>query len=155
MAMTSPTKEILEVNDEICRILGYKRSEFLQKTWAEMTHPDDLAADVAQFNRVMVGEIDGYTMDKRWIRKDGAIIDSAMSSAMHASRRQSSGGIFCRLGAGHYRARAPKKNCGAVGQLSRGTANQPDGQLVREPIYRGDLLVERILRILACRLRGW
>ena len=80
MAMTSPTKEILEVNDEICRILGYKRSELLQKTWAEMTHPDDLAADVAQFNRVMVGEIDGYTMDKRWIRKDGAIIDSTMSA---------------------------------------------------------------------------
>jgi len=80
MALTSPTKGILEVNDEICRILGYKRSELLQKTWAEMTHPDDRPADVAQFNRVMVGEIDGYTMDKRWIRKDGAIIDSTMSA---------------------------------------------------------------------------
>ena len=80
MALTSPSKGILEVNDEICRILGYKRSELLQKTWAEMTHPDDRPADVAQFNRVMVGEIDGYTMDKRWIRKDGAIIDSTMSA---------------------------------------------------------------------------
>jgi PAS domain S-box-containing protein len=53
MAMSSPTKGILEVNDELCRILGYQRSELLQKNWAEITHPDDLASDVAQFNRVM------------------------------------------------------------------------------------------------------
>lgn len=71
MAITSPTKGCLEVNDEICRILGYDRTGLLQKTWAELTHPDDLAADVAQFDRVMAGEIDGYSMDKRWIRKAG------------------------------------------------------------------------------------
>jgi PAS domain S-box-containing protein len=80
MAMTSPTKGILEVNDELCRILGYERSELLQKSWAEMTHPDDLAADVAQFNSVVAGEIDGYTLDKRWIRKDGQVIDTIMAA---------------------------------------------------------------------------
>jgi PAS domain S-box-containing protein len=80
MAMTSPTKGILEVNDELCRILGYERNELLQKSWAEITHPDDLAPDVAQFNRVLSGEIDGYTLDKRWIRKDGRVIDSIMAA---------------------------------------------------------------------------
>jgi PAS domain S-box-containing protein len=80
MAMTSPTKGILEVNDELCRILGYKRNELLKRSWAEMTYPKDLATDVAQFNRVMAGEIDGYTIDKRWIRKDGQIIDSIMAA---------------------------------------------------------------------------
>ena len=80
MTMTSPTKGILEVNDELCRILGYERSELLQMTWAEMTHPDDLAADVAQFNRVMAGEIEGYSLDKRWIRKDGRVINSIMAA---------------------------------------------------------------------------
>jgi len=80
MAMTSPTKGILEVNDELCGMLGYERSELLKKTWAVMTHQDDLAADVVQFNRVMAGEIDGYTLDKRWIRKDGRVIDTIMSA---------------------------------------------------------------------------
>src|SRR4029079_14214882 len=80
MAMTSPTKGILEVNDELCRILGYDRSELLQKTWAEMTHPEDLAADFAQFNRAMAGEIDRYTLDKRWIRKDAQVVDSIVSA---------------------------------------------------------------------------
>jgi len=80
MAITSPTKGILEVNDELCRILGYERGELLQKTWAELTHPDDLVADLAQFNRVMTGEMDGYRIDKRWIRADGRIIDSVMAA---------------------------------------------------------------------------
>jgi PAS domain S-box-containing protein len=80
MAITSPSKGCLEVNDELCRILGYRREELLRMTWAEMTHPEDLAADVANFNRVLAGEIDGYSMDKRWIRKDGRIIDSIMAA---------------------------------------------------------------------------
>jgi PAS domain S-box-containing protein len=80
MAITSPAKGCLEVNDELCRILGYSRDELLQKAWSEMTHPDDVAADLAQFERVMNGEIDGYSIDKRWIRKDGQVIDSIMAA---------------------------------------------------------------------------
>ncbi|HKH20330.1 MAG TPA: PAS domain S-box protein, partial [Gammaproteobacteria bacterium] len=79
MAITSPTRGILEVNDVICEILGYERSELIQMTWAEIAHPDDLAAEAAQFSRVMAGEIDGYSMDKRWIRKDGKVIYSTIS----------------------------------------------------------------------------
>ncbi|RJR40919.1 MAG: PAS domain S-box protein [Desulfobacteraceae bacterium] len=79
MTITSPKKGFVEINDRICSILGYERRELLQKTWAELTHPDDLAADVAQFNRVMAGEIEGYTIDKRFIRKGGEIIDSTIS----------------------------------------------------------------------------
>jgi PAS domain S-box-containing protein len=78
-AITSPTKGILEVNDKICEILGYERSELLKKTWAELTHPDDLAVDVVDFNRVVAGEIDGYSIDKRWVRKDGRIVESTIS----------------------------------------------------------------------------
>ena len=80
LAVTSPRKGILEANDELCRTLGYERAELLQMTWAELTHPDDLAADVAQYERVVAGEIDGYCLDKRWIRKDGSIVDSIMSA---------------------------------------------------------------------------
>ena len=49
----------LAVNDEFCKILSYERDELLKRNWAEMTHPEDLAADVANFNRVLAGEIDG------------------------------------------------------------------------------------------------
>ncbi|HEX8247123.1 MAG TPA: PAS domain S-box protein [Pyrinomonadaceae bacterium] len=79
MAISSPTKGCLAVNDEFCKILGYERDEMLKKTWAEMTHPEDLAIDVANFDRVMAGEIDGYRLDKRFIRKDNRIIDATIS----------------------------------------------------------------------------
>jgi PAS domain S-box-containing protein len=79
MAITSPTKGCLAVNDELCSILGYDHEELLTKNWAEITHPDDLAADLDAFNRVTAGEIDGYRLDKRYIRKDGRIIDTTMS----------------------------------------------------------------------------
>lgn len=79
MAITAPDKGCLEVNDELCRILGYERSELLQKNWAEMTHPDDLALDLENFERVLAGDMDGYTLDKRWIRKDGRFIDSIVA----------------------------------------------------------------------------
>jgi PAS domain S-box-containing protein len=47
-------------------------------TWAELTDPEDLGVDVANFNRVLAGELNGYAIDKRWVRKDGRIIDSTI-----------------------------------------------------------------------------
>jgi PAS domain S-box-containing protein len=86
MAITSPTTGIVQVNDEICRILGYDRAELLRLNWPAITHPDDLAADVAQFRRVAAGEIDRYALDKRWIRKNGSTVWSTIS--VGAVRRQ-------------------------------------------------------------------
>ena len=80
MAITSVAKACLEVNDELCRMLGYERDELLQRNWAELTHPQDLAADLLQFDRVLAGEIDGYSLDKRWIRKNGGVIHSVMAT---------------------------------------------------------------------------
>jgi PAS domain S-box-containing protein len=79
IAIIAPTKACLEVNDEVCAILGYQRCELLRMTWADFTHPDDLAANVDQFNRVLAGEIDGYTLDKRYVRKDGQVIYATVS----------------------------------------------------------------------------
>ncbi len=74
IAITSAEKGWLEVNDRICSMLGYTRDELFHKSWAELTHPDDLAADVEQFNRAIRGQIEQYSLDKRFIRKDGGVI---------------------------------------------------------------------------------
>lgn len=72
--ITSPTKGWLEVNDSLCRMLGYSREELVKLTWSELTHPEDLAADIEQFDRVIRGEIDGYSLEKRYLRKDGSAV---------------------------------------------------------------------------------
>ena len=75
MAFTSPeNKRWLQFNDRLCEILGYPRAELVNMTWAEMTHPDDLEANIAKFERVMRGDSEGYVIDKRFIRKDGAVV---------------------------------------------------------------------------------
>lgn len=79
MAITSPeTKRWLQFNDHLCNILGYTREELVEKDWVEMTHPDDLDLDIVQFERVMQGEFEGYSMEKRFIRKDGSIIHTCL-----------------------------------------------------------------------------
>jgi diguanylate cyclase (GGDEF)-like protein/PAS domain S-box-containing protein len=70
-AITSPSAGWIDVNATLCEMLGYTRAELLQMTWMELTHPDDLAADAAQFQRVMAGEIEGYALEKRFIHRDG------------------------------------------------------------------------------------
>ena len=75
MAFTSPeSKRWLQFNDRLCEILGYSPEELVNMTWAEITHPEDLAANTAEFERVLRGESDGYTTDKRFIRPDGAVV---------------------------------------------------------------------------------
>lgn len=71
LAITSLEKGWLEVNDALCNTLGYSRAELTRMTWMELTYPDDLAPDMAQFNRMLAGEIDSYAMDKRFVHKDG------------------------------------------------------------------------------------
>lgn len=73
-AITSMSKGWVDVNEETCRILGYSREELFLCTWAELTHPGDLAADEEQFQRMLRREIDGYELEKRFIRKDGTIV---------------------------------------------------------------------------------
>lgn len=70
MAITSPEKGWIEVNDKVCSMFGYTREEILKMTWAEITHPLDLAIDEKQFNKLLSGEIEQYNIDKRYIRKD-------------------------------------------------------------------------------------
>ena len=74
MAITSPTKGWLEANNQLQRMLGYTLEELQQMNWAELTHPDDVDADVEKFERMLAGEIDDYALDKRFIRKDGEIV---------------------------------------------------------------------------------
>ena len=49
-------------------------------TWVELTHPDDLGIDVMQFERVIGRRIEGYSVDKRFIRQDGALLYAEVST---------------------------------------------------------------------------
>jgi two-component system, sensor histidine kinase and response regulator len=78
-AITSVEKGWIEVNERLCEIFGYSREELVTLTWTAITHPEDIARDVAYFNQVLEGKTEGYSLDKRFIRKDGSVIDASIS----------------------------------------------------------------------------
>jgi len=80
IAITSIEKGWININDKLCEIVGYPKDELIKLTWAEITHPNDLDTDIEQFNRVLAGEIEGYTLDKRFIKKDGKVIYASISA---------------------------------------------------------------------------
>jgi PAS domain S-box-containing protein len=64
----------LRVNRKLCDIVGYRPDELLTLTFQDITHPDDLAADLAQVRRLLAGEITTYSMEKRYFRKDRSLV---------------------------------------------------------------------------------
>ncbi len=61
----------IDVNDTFCAMLGYPRAKLLRTAWPDITHPDDVELDMAPFRRMARGEIDSYTVEKRFIHSDG------------------------------------------------------------------------------------
>lgn len=80
MALNGPDKRWWEVNDRLCDMLGYRRAQLLRMSWAEVTHPDDLIIEEAQFERAMSRRIDSYSLEKRFIRQDGELLYANVST---------------------------------------------------------------------------
>ncbi len=78
LAITSPQKGWVRINECLCTMLEYSEQELRRLTWEELTHPEDLAADVAQFTRLLANEIDGYRLEKRFISRTGKIIPTRL-----------------------------------------------------------------------------
>ena len=70
IAHVSPEGRWLRVNRKLCEIVGYSEEELLRLTFQDITHPDDLAADLAETGKMLSGELQMYSMEKRYIRKD-------------------------------------------------------------------------------------
>lgn len=64
----------LKVNQRLCNLLDYSESELLQKTAWEITHPDDIKADIEYARQVLIGERTSYSIEKRLMGKNGTII---------------------------------------------------------------------------------
>ncbi len=74
IAHVSVDGRMLRINEKLCEILGYAREELLDLAVHEISYPEDHDVDLAQYRRMLSGEIDSYTIEKRFVRKDRSLV---------------------------------------------------------------------------------
>jgi diguanylate cyclase (GGDEF)-like protein/PAS domain S-box-containing protein len=89
MALLNLGGRFIKANQALCNIVGYTEEELCQKTFAEITHPDDLEANRSLMRELVAGACVNYQMEKRYFHKDGRIIWILLTgSATHDSRNE-------------------------------------------------------------------
>jgi PAS domain S-box-containing protein len=66
--------EFIRLNQKYCDIVGYPHDELIRITFQDITHPDDLEKDLGRYTQLQARQIPSYTLEKRYIRKDGTPI---------------------------------------------------------------------------------
>ena len=66
--------EFIKVNKKLSEFWGYPADELIHLTFQEITHPDDLGKDMELVGRVLAGEIESYSLEKRYINRTGEMV---------------------------------------------------------------------------------
>ncbi|UOK42004.1 MULTISPECIES: sensor histidine kinase [Flavobacterium] len=64
----------IDANDKFCELIGYNKEELKSMDFMKITHPEDLQADLDYMQRLKNGEINQFSMEKRYFDKNGKII---------------------------------------------------------------------------------
>ena len=82
MAIVSLDGQFLQVNHALVQSLGMPRAELLARTFQEITHPDDVDADLEQVALLLDGAIGRYQIDKRYVTPSGSIIRARLTVSL-------------------------------------------------------------------------
>jgi len=74
IALVDANGRLVHANRAMEQFLGYTSEEILRITVADMTHPEDYAKDAALFKKLKDGVVDKIQFEKRYVRKDGAVV---------------------------------------------------------------------------------
>ena len=74
VAHIGPDRRFRRVNRRLCEILGYPEHELLRLTGKDISHPDDADVINQQRKRLYAGEIEAVRIEKRYLRKDRALV---------------------------------------------------------------------------------
>ncbi len=82
MALVTTEGRWARVNRAVCSLLGYSEEELLQKTFQDITHPDDIQSDLNYVNQLLRGKINSYQMEKRYFHKSGQVVWALLSVSL-------------------------------------------------------------------------
>jgi PAS domain S-box-containing protein len=79
MALVGLDGRFVRVNRALCELTGYSADELVTRRFQDITHPADLDTDVGIAERLARGDIRRYQFEKRYVRKDGSIVEALLS----------------------------------------------------------------------------
>jgi two-component system, sensor histidine kinase and response regulator len=82
MALVDIDGRWLAVNEALCKIVGYSQEELLKRTFQDITHPDDLDADLDHVRKLLAGAARTFQMEKRYFHKDGHVVWISLNSSL-------------------------------------------------------------------------
>lgn len=82
IALVAPDGSWLRANDALCRMLGRTHEELVGSGFQELTHPDDLDLDLDFVSQVLAGEIESYTIEKRYLHASGEVVWALLSVSL-------------------------------------------------------------------------
>ncbi len=82
MAQVALDGRWLRVNQKLCDIVGHSWEELTQRTFQEITYPEDLEAELGLLRRLTAGERQTYSLEKRYVRKDGSLVWANVTVSM-------------------------------------------------------------------------
>ena len=76
----------LRANQKLCEILGYAYEELRCHSFQELTYAPDLDTNLTLLEQMLAGEISTYTLEKRYIRKDGSLVWANLTTSLKRDR---------------------------------------------------------------------
>lgn len=87
MAHVALDGRLIRVNERLCELTGYHRSDLEQMNFRDLVHPEDLPRNLEQTDRLLRGEIDKFTLEQRYLRKDGAYPSMLLTASLVRSAK--------------------------------------------------------------------
>jgi two-component system cell cycle sensor histidine kinase/response regulator CckA len=82
ITLVSPDGKFLKVNRALSELVGYSEAELLTRTFQDITHPDDLKADLVNLRQLLAGDVRFYQMEKRYFHKLGHTVTVLLSVSL-------------------------------------------------------------------------
>lgn len=91
IALANEHGDQVNVNNEFLCMLGYSKDEFLAINFVDITHPNDLDAELSHLKKMSAGAINNYSLEKRIRHKNGDYIwvDASIAARRGADKKTS------------------------------------------------------------------
>ncbi|MBE9478886.1 MAG: PAS domain S-box protein, partial [Chloroflexi bacterium] len=141
---SSESKKFVNVNPAFCNMVGYSLEELREKTWDQITHPDDVSRDLDGVHAITEGASPLYSREKRYIKKSGEIV----WADIHASAiRDQHGAPLYGITVGNDITARKQSEITLHKQLSELTTLQSVSAVVLETLDEGEL-IKRVTKII-------